>query len=259
MRMLRIGLTAAVAATLSACTKEPEPFDVARVKGSELLTKNEFAGAAVEYEKSLELNPEQDVKVWDRAAFANMKAGRFDRAAELLERSLAKRSEPAAKGEALRNIAGMYLQQASDSLKAEQYFQKAVDLDPKDEQALSWLAEISSQRGGARQQTAEAQPEHLKMALLRYDAVLAVNPAKADPYINKRIVLVKYIDFLSKQKASLLAEAESQKKDKAAYEDLQQQAADTQTRIDELKGLLELTSKKLGEINKPTKASPTPK
>ena len=128
-------------------------------------------------------------------------------------------------------------------------------LDPKDEQALSWLAEISSQRGGARQQTAEAQPEHLKIALERYDAVIAVNPNKPDTYINKRIVLVKYIEHLKKQKLSILADAENQKADKEAYADMQQQAVDTQTRIDELMGLLDATTKKLGEVMKAAKAA----
>ena len=52
-------------------------------------TKNDFAGAATEYEKSLQLKPEQDAKVWDRAAFAipglglpnNGAIGRFGNAA----------------------------------------------------------------------------------------------------------------------------------------------------------------------------------
>lgn len=254
MKTLCTALTALALLSLTAC-KDPEPFDVARVKGSELLTKNDFQGAATEYEKSLELKPDQDAKVWDRAAFANMKAGKFDRAAELLEKSLERRPEKTAKLDTLRNIAGMYLQQAGDSANAEKYFQKAVALEPKDEQALGWLAEISSQRGGARQQTAEAQPEHLKIALERYDAVLAINPNKPDAYVNKRIVLVKYIEFLKKQKLSILADADSQKADKEAFEDMQQQATDTQTRIDELMGLLEATTKKLGEVNKAAKAA----
>jgi tetratricopeptide (TPR) repeat protein len=254
MKRLFTAFTALALLSLPAC-KDPEPFDVARVKGSELLTKNDFAAAAVQYEKSLELKPDQDAKVWDRAAFANMKAGKYDRAAELLEKSLDRRPEPSAKSDCLRNIAGMYMQQAGDSTNAEKYFQKAATLDPKDEQALSWLAEISSQRGGARQQTAEAQPEHLKLALERYDAVLAVNPNKPDTYINKRIVLVKYIEYLKKQKLSILADAEAQKKDKEAYADMQQQAVDTQTRIDELMGILDVTTKKLGEAMKAAKAA----
>jgi tetratricopeptide (TPR) repeat protein len=250
MKTLSIAL---VLLSLTAC--QDEPFDVARIKGSELLTKKDFAGAAVEYEKSLELKPDQDVKVWDRAAFANMNAGKYDRAAELLEKSLDRRKELAAKTETLRNIAGMYLQQGQDPDNAERFFQKAIALDPKDEQALSWLAEISSQRGGARQQAAEAHPEHLKIALERYDAAIALNPAKADAYVNKRIVLIKYIEFLQKQKLSILADAENQKADKEAYASAQEQATDTQTRIDELKGLLETTTKKLGEVNKAAKAA----
>jgi tetratricopeptide (TPR) repeat protein len=239
-----------VIALTSSCVKEPEPFDVARIKGSELLTKKDFATAAVEYEKSLELKPDQDVKVWERAAFANMNAGKYDRAAELLEKTVARRADNAAKGETLRNIAGMYLQTAHDSDNAEKWFQKAAALDPKDEQALSWLAEISSQRGGARQQTAEAQPEHLKIALERYDAVIAVNPSKADAYVNKRIVLVKYLDFLGRQKLSIAADAEAQKKDKEAYASAMEQAEDTQKRIDELQTLLDATAKKIGELKK---------
>ena len=249
MKTFLTSLTAV--ALLSACP-EPAPFDVARINGSELLKKNDFAGAAAQYEKSLELKPDQDTKVWDRAAFANMKAGKLDHAAELLEKSLDRRADQAAKSETLRNIAGMYKEQG-DSDNAEKYFLKAAKLDPKDEQALSWLAEISSQRGGARQQTAAAQPEHLKIALDRYDAVIALNPGKPDSYTNKRIVLIKYIDFLSAQKLSILADAENQKADKQAYADMLEQAADTQTRIDELKAMLEANNKKLGEANKAAK------
>jgi tetratricopeptide (TPR) repeat protein len=248
MRLLALVFVVA----LTSC-KDPEPFDVARIKGSELLTKKDFAGAAVEYEKSLELKPDQDVKVWERAAFANMNAGKYDRAAELLEKTVERRADAAAKGETLRNIAGMFLQTAHDSDAAEKWFQKAVALDAKDEQALSWLAEISSQRGGARLQTAEAQPEHLKIALERYDAVIAVNPGGVNAYVNKRIVLVKYLDFLTKQKLSIAADAEAQKKDKEAYDSAMEQAADTQKRIDELKTMLDETGKKIGEINKAAK------
>lgn len=237
----------------AACTKEPEPFDVARIKGSELLKKNDYAAAAVEYEKSLELKPDQDVKVWDRAAFANMNAGKFDRAAELLEKSLERRPEQAAKLETLNNIAVMYLQKGSNSEAAEKYFGKILAIDPKNEQALTWLAEIASQRGGARVQTAEAQPEHLKIALERYDAVIAINPNSPNAYINKRIVLAKYIDFLSRQKLSILADGEAQKKDKEAYASALEQAEDTGKRIDELKAVLEETTKKLGEVNKAAK------
>jgi tetratricopeptide (TPR) repeat protein len=245
---------ALTALTLLASCSEPQPFDVARVKGSELLKKNEFAAAAAEYEKSLELKPDQDAKVWDRAAFANMKAGKLDHAAELLEKSLERRPDQAARLDTLRNIAGMY-KEAHDLDGAEKYFQKAVALDPKDEQSLSWLAFISSSRGGAQSQAATAQPEHLKIALERYDAVIALNPAKADGYVNKRIVLVKYLDFLTKQKVSILADAETQKADKEAYASAQEQATDTQTRVDELKAMLESTTKSLGEVNKAAKAA----
>lgn len=238
-------------ALLTSC-KEPEPFDTARIKGSELLKKNDFAGAAVEYEKSLELKPDQDAKVWDRAAFANMKAGRLDKAAELLEKSLDRRADTAARSETIRNIALMFKEQ-QDYDGAEKYFQKAVALDPKDDQSVGWLAHISASRGGAMSQTAEAHPEHLKLALERYDAVIALNPAKPDGYTNKRIVLVKYIEFLNKQKLAILADAEAQKADKEAVADFQEQATDTQTRIDELKTILEATSKSLGEANKAAK------
>ncbi|MFZ5441014.1 MAG: tetratricopeptide repeat protein [Myxococcota bacterium] len=250
---LSVVLTAAL--VTSACTKEPEPFEVARIKAGEAFKKNEYAAAAADYAKSLELKPDQDLVVYDRAAFSYMKANEYDRAAEFLEKSLARRADAAAKGETLRNIATMYLQTAHDADKAEKWFQKALELDAKDEQALSWLAEISSQRGGARLQTAEAQPEHLKQALERYDAVIALTPNKPDPYINKRIVFIKYLEYLDRQRLSILADAEANKKDKEAYESAQEQAKDTQTRIDELKAQLDETTKKLGEINRAAKAA----
>jgi tetratricopeptide (TPR) repeat protein len=250
---MRLTLIAALALSLFAC--KDEPFDTERIKGSELLKKDDFAGAALAYEKSLELKPEQDVKVWDRAAFANMKAGNYDKAAEVLEKSLSRRPEQSAKIETLRNIAGMYFQQAQDNDKAEKYFQKVLELDPKDDQALSWLAEISSVRGGARSQNAPADGVQLQEALKRYDAVIAVVPNKPDAYINKRIVYVKYIDLLTKQKLSILADAEAQKKDKEAYDSMMEQATDTDTRIAELKQQLDETTKKLGEVNKAAKAA----
>lgn len=250
---LAVALVAAVVAT--SCTKEPEPFEVARIKAGDAFKKNEFAAAAADYAKSLELKPDQDLVVWDRAAFSYMKANDYEHAAEFLEKSLPRRADDAARGEAIRNIATMFLQTAHDADKAEKYFQKALTLDPKDEQALSWLAEISSQRGGARLQTAEAQPEHLKTALERYDAVIALNPAKPDAYINKRIVFMKYLEFLNRQKLSILADAENQKKDKEAYASALEQADDTQKRMDELKAQLDETTKKLGEVNKAAKAA----
>lgn len=248
-------LTGLALLALGAC-KGPEPFDVARINGSELLKKQDFAGAAKEYERSLELKPEQEANVWDRAAFANMKAGNFDRAAELMLKSQDRRPDAAAKLENLRNIAGMYLQQAKDLSAAERYFQKAVELDPKDDQSLAWLAEISAQRGGARATQAEADPTHLKVALERYDAVIALNPAKPDTFINKRIVLMKYLEFLKKQKASILADAEKQKQDKEAYDSAVEQAGDTQARIDELEAVLKDTTEKLVAAQKAAKAAP---
>lgn len=229
----------------SAC-KDPEPFDVARLAGSELLKKQDFTGAAKEYERSLELKPEQDANVWDRAAFANMKAGNFDRAAELLMKSQDRRPDAAAKLDNLRNIAGMYLQQAKDLGNAEKYFQKAVELDPKDEQSMAWLAEIAAQRGGARATQAEADPQHLKVALERYDAVIALNPSKPDTFINKRIVLMKYLEFLRKQRLSILEGADKDP-------DAQEQAKDTQARIDELETALKETTDKLVAAQKAAK------
>lgn len=240
-------LVAALAVT--ACNREPEPFDAARIKGNQLLQKNEFAAAGAEYQKSLDLKPDQPVKVWDQAAFAYMKANEFDKAAAVLEKSVDRRADQAAKLDTLRNIGGMYLQTAHDTEKAETYFKKALAIDPKDDQSLSWLAEISSMRGGARGTETEVNTDQLKIAIERYDAVIAAAPNKPDAFINKRIVLLKYIDFLTKQKLSILADAENNKKDKEAYASAQEQATDTQTRIDELKAVLADTSKKLGEVN----------
>jgi tetratricopeptide (TPR) repeat protein len=255
MKVHALALTAALTlVTSSSCTKEPEPFEVARIKAGDLLKKNEFEAAGAEYEKSLQLKPDQELVVWDRAAFAYMKGANYPKAAELLEKSLTRREAPG-KLETLRNIAGMYLQQAQDPDNAEKFFQKALELDPKDDQSLSWLAEISSMRGGARSQTAPADGTQLTKALERYDAVIALVPAKPDAYINKRIVLVKYIDSLSKQRLSILADAEAQKKDKETYDSMMEQAADTEARITELKAKLDETSKKLGEVQKAAKAA----
>jgi tetratricopeptide (TPR) repeat protein len=254
MKTLLTTLSAVAVLSLSAC-KGPEPFDTARVNGSELLKKQDFAGAAKEYERSLELKPDQDTNVWDRAAFANMKAGNYDRAAELMMKSQDRRPDAAAKLDNLRNIAGMYLQQAKDLDNAEKYFQKAVESDPKDEQSLAWLAEISAQRGGARSMQADPDPVHLKTALARYEVVIALNPNKPDTFINKRIVLMKYLEFMKRQKLSILADAENQKKDKEAYESALEQAQDTEAKIAELEGMLKDTTEKLVAATKAAKAA----
>jgi len=238
---------------LASCKRGPEPWETATNAGNKAVKDGDFEAAATQYEKSLELKPDQDPKGYDRAAFARMKARQFDQAAALLEKSLQYRSGDDEKLTTYRNIAGMYLQQASDLDNAEKYFKKAMEVDPKDEQSLSWLAEIESIRGGARVQTAAAQPEHLKLAIERYDQLIAMNPGKPDAYVNKRIALVKLINQLLDQKKSILADVETQKDDKQAVADLKQQADDTQKHVDELKATLDETAKKLGEVMKTAK------
>ena len=210
-----------------------------------------LVGAAVRLIGSARPDRAGGAKAYELAAFARVKAGQFDEAAALLEKSIAR--NPDTKLDGYRNIAGMYLQQANDLEGAEKYFMKALELEPKDEQSLSWLAEIASRRGGARLQGAAADTEQLKKALALYDQLIEMNPAKPDAYVNKRIALIKYIEQLGKQKESILADAETQKSDKEAYDDLQQQAVDTQARMDELKATLDETGKKLGEVMKAAK------
>jgi len=162
-----------------------------------LFEKQDFKAAAGEYDLSLQAHPSTDPELWKKGAFAFMKAGNYDKAAQLLLKTVELATTPAGKAEAYSNIAGMYLDPGNLPDKAEQYFGEVMKVDPKNEEALNWLAEISSQLGGARQGIAAPVPAQLDKALARYDELLKLNPKRAEAWANKRIAAVKYLQALS--------------------------------------------------------------
>lgn len=246
---------AALAALLCLAACKEDPGDTHHRAAIELYKAGDWQKAATEYEEVIKLKPDIDFRVKKKAATAWAKAGEYDKSAAILEK-LGLTLTGAEQAAAWREIAGMYLQTARDPDKAELWLRKALALDEKDEATLGWLAEISAIRGGARNIGLEAQPSHLDEALKRYDAVIAVNPNGVGSYVNKRVVYIKYLEYLSKQKAAALADAETNKDDKEAEADFIQAADDAQAKWDALKAELDAVGAKIGELNKAAKDAP---
>lgn len=238
---------------LTACKEDPA--EAHHRVAVEAFAKGEFAKAAAAYEEVIRLNPDLDEKVQKKAASAWAKAEEYEKAAALLERLAAKKTGDEKIASELE-IAGMYLQTAHDLDQAEAWFKKVLAKAPKHEAALSWLAEISAVRGGARNAAVEAKPEHLDEALRRYDAVIELNPTATGAYVNKRIVYMKYLEALQKKKAGALADAETNKADKETAGDFKQTADEAQAQWDTMKLALDEVGRKLGELNKAAKDAP---
>lgn len=240
------------AVTLSACSEDPA--ETHHRVAVDLFAKGEYAKAAAEYDEVFKLNPKLDEKIQKKGAQAWSKAGEYGKAAAILER-IANTKAGAEKLDGYREIAGMYMQMANDLDTAEKWFSKVLEADPKDDQSLSWLAEIASTRGGARAAGALAKPDQLDLALARYDKAIALKPDAVGTYVNKRIVYLKYLEYLQKQKTQALADAEVNKKDKQTAADFKNDAENFQKRYDEMKIALDEVGKKIGEINKAAKAA----
>ena len=125
----RTALALAVLALLAACKRDPAV--VHREAGDDLLARSDFGGAAAEYAQSLAATPAQP-QVWSKLAFAKLKAGDRDGAAEALAKQAEAETDVARKADAYRNAAGIYLQN-TDQDKAERYLLEAVRVDPADE------------------------------------------------------------------------------------------------------------------------------
>lgn len=238
------------------CKKEPDAAEVHRVAGNKALAADQFAQAAEEFTKSLEADPTQE-KIWEKKAFALMKAGNVDGAAEAILKTLEFKTEPEKKGEVYRNLASIYLNR-NEMEKAEKNFGEALKLNPKDDVALGWMAEIASSLGGARSTSAPAVPEHLERALGYYDQVIALKPEDATPYLNKRIVMAKYVAHEEAMMASAQAEMAENAKDAAKVADAKARLEQHQTRIADLKVKYEALTKRFVELNKNKQVKATP-
>ena len=214
----------------------------------------DFATAAAEYDKVYELNKSLDERVQKKGAQAWAKAKEFARSAAIFER-LANTKQGKERADLYREIAAMYMGAAGDFDAAEAWYKKALELEPKDDRIVSWLAELSAIRGGARSQTAEVKPEHLELALTRYDEAIALNPTQLSNYINKRIIFVRFVDYYQKQHTQALADVEANKRDKKVREQFQEDAARYEKAALAYRQKLEENNAKIGELAKAAHAA----
>ncbi len=238
-------------ATLQACKEAPSKTH--HRAAIEAFKNGEYAKAGAEYDQVYALDPKIDERVQEKGAQAWANAGNYDNAAAILER-LANGKQGQERIEMIRKVASIYMK-GNDLEKAETWFGKALALNPKDDVTISWLGEIASTRGGARSATAPANPEQLDLALKYYDDALALNPNRVGYYVNKRVIYLKYLDFLKKQGEQATADAEASKKDKKAQADLLEEADTARKRFDATKLAFDAANEKISELNKAAKAA----
>jgi tetratricopeptide (TPR) repeat protein len=246
--MRRLPALLVLALSLTACP-EPDPAEAPRQAGNVLFKKGEFEKAGQEYEKALALDKKPEVKGYETAAFAYMKAGNLGKASELLMKTLPFKQDTAGKLEVYRNITGMYLS-AHRGMEVEQVFLEILKLEPKDPAAMGWLADFACERGGARSNTKAPVPAELDKALEWYAKLLEVAPDDIGVWVNRRIIYNRYSDYWSGQKSAAEADAETNKKDKDVAADFKKQAADAQLKIDEFQAKLAEANAKITELSK---------
>ena len=230
------------------CSQEaPDPSKVHRDAGDLALGKSEWGKAAEAYGKALEIDPKQE-KIWEKKAYAHMQAGETEPAEAAMLKLLDLRAEPAKKAEVYRNVASIHLQK-NDKDKAERWFSEAVKVDPSDELSLGWLAEMYSQRGGARDMKAPIVPEQLDKAIETYDKLIAIKPDVSANYLSKRIAMGRYMEHERLQKEAADKEAK-ESKDKGKAEEAAARAAKHQARMDEFKTKFDEMTGKLKELAK---------
>jgi tetratricopeptide (TPR) repeat protein len=270
------------------CADKPDPAKEHRAKATNHLNKKEFKLAVGEYELSLQANPNQE-KTWKEKAFAHQQIGEHEKAAEALlkyleltkdpavkpdelyrviadefrqagmpdeaEKALLKvmetKATPEEKGELYRIIADQFLKSGNLD-QAESRFNEALKFNPKDEASLGWLAAIYSKRGGTENKDAPAVPEHLDKALQYLDQVIALNPEYPFTYINKRIVMAKYMMHEQQQMQAAQLEA-TRSKNKAKAAAAQAKAAEHQKRAEDFQKQFQELTEKFTEAQKKAK------
>ncbi|HYH98796.1 hypothetical protein [Hyalangium sp.] len=286
-RLGRVGLVLGVltlTGTLG-CEGKADPAKEARAKATNHLNKKEFKLAIEQYELAIQADPNQE-KTWKEKAFAHQQIGEHDKAAVALlkyvevtkdpavkrdelyrvvadefrqagqpeeaEKALLKvmetKNTPEEKAELYRVIADTYLK-AGNLDAAEVKFNEALKLNAKDEASLGWLAAIYSKRGGTENKDAVAVPEHLDKALAYLDQVIALNPEYPFTYINKRIVMAKYV--MHEQKMMQIAQLEAKEtKKKAKVDEALARAAEHQKRAEDFSKQYEELTQKFSEAQK---------
>jgi len=234
----------ALSIVLTGCSKPEDPATLHRALGNEYARKADWSSAATEYGLSLQANP-RDRKVWELKANAHLRLGQLREAAESLTKPAEYTTDPAAKAECYRLIAGMYVEQREFEA-AEKAFAEALKFDPRDENSLSWLGEIASARGGARSMSDPPDPVWLMKAVGYYEKVIALNPENLFAYVNKRIALTKYMVIEEEERALAEKLIQLERKDPS-------KVAAAQTRLTESTARLEGFNKEIEELSKKIK------
>ena len=242
----RFALFAALASSnLAGC--KPNLAEQHREKANEFANQSHWKEAAEEYGASLQADPSQG-ELWEQKAYAHLQLKQYDEVEKAMLKLADSRTDPPKKAAVYRNIGGMWVQQGMGD-KAEPFFLKAAQIDPKDDQTLNWLAEIYAQRGGARAQAAPAKPEALDKALEYLDKVVALKPNETAGYVNKRIALMKYMEYDQAQKNDAQKDA-AQEKDAARVKELQTKGDAAQAHLDKIKKQFDEVNQKIGELAK---------
>ena len=114
MRALREALLFTLSMALTGCSKPEDPAALHRALGNEYARDADWAAAAREYGLSAQANP-HDRKVWELKANAHLRLGQLREAAESLAKPAEYTSDPAAKAEAYRLVASIYVEHRNSS------------------------------------------------------------------------------------------------------------------------------------------------
>jgi tetratricopeptide (TPR) repeat protein len=231
---------------LSGCSKSDDAAATHRALGNDAARKGDWATAATEYGLAAQANP-KDRKIWELKANAHIRLDQLQEAAESLKKSAEYVSEPAAKAEIYRQIAGMYVDQKQFD-QAENTFSEALKINPTDQDSLSWLGELASARGGARSMTDRPDPVQLMKAVGYYDKVIALNPENLFAYVNKRIALTKYVLVEEEEKAQAQKLVVLERKDPEKVAAAQTRVTQATARLEGYNKEIESLSKKIKEL-----------
>jgi len=226
-----------------------DPARIHRNEGILAFKDARWGDAADHWKKSLEAKPNQP-ELYERLAYAEVKAGRLDDAAKTLERTKDFQDSPKAKLDVTRKIATMYLQNGRPD-KAEQRFLEVLKAQPNDDATITWLGEIHSLLGGARSGAAPADLAHLEQAIAYYDQAIALNPENLTPYVNKRIALFKTQHYWNgKRITAEKEEADLPRREKEKKAEAKARMEEAQAKLDELTPRVEEVSAKVTELLK---------
>lgn len=228
--LMMLGLFSLVA---TGCKKEQTPADLARKEGNKLFKEKKYSEAAAAFKKSLELDPTQ-ATLWEKMAVAHQEAAEWDAFDSAMIKVAEFKPDNVTKAEVYRNVAGFYVNRG-DSEKAEKFFVEATSLDPKDALSYAWLGEIFAQRGGAKG-NAPVNAMNLEKAMEYYDRAIAATPDEPNTYVNKRVVVLKYMTHLKKEIELLEQQAASQK-DKTIKAELTVSIDDTKKRVSDFEAM----------------------